>query len=460
MKKITLFAGCCSLIMTVFTAKSQIISTVAGISHQGYTGDGGPATAAEFGNPNCVTFDATGNYYVSDETNNVVRMVNTAGIVTTIAGKAGPGNFSGDGGQATVAGLSWPIGIAIDGTGNIYIGDFVNAAIRKINKSTGIITTVAGIGTYGGYSGDGGQATAAELNSPRYIAFDKSNNLFIGDASNYCIRRVDASTGIITTVAGIGGHTGFSGDGGQATAAEMGYTYGVALDDSNNIYISDQSNNRIREVRIMTGIITTVAGNGAAGYYGDGGPATAAELDIPDAISVAYNGDIFISGTGEQTIRKVLRSNGIISTFAGNNVKGFSGDGGPATAAELYYPAGITIDYYGNLYIPDWENYRVRKITLAEDETGIANLQSNNDKGINVFPNPANKQLSVSFNGINGKVSVTMYNLLGQEMLTKSTNTNQPVMINTSNLTKGIYLLKVQPEDGRSYVRKVEIERE
>jgi hypothetical protein len=208
----------------------------------------------------------------------------------------------------------------------------------------------------------------------------------------------------------------------------------------------------------LTGIITTIAGNGVAGHAGDGGPATAAEINSPDAMTVASNGDVFISGTQEQAIRKVKRATGIISTFAGDAIAGFSGDGGPATSAELHFPAGITIDPFGNMYVPDWGNYRVRKITLAEEE-GIQTIP-NTVNGITVFPNPAKDELFIAFNGVSGKVEVTLYNILGQQILTQPYYIKQTTLsLNISSLLRGIYILKVQTEAGTNYVQKVEIER-
>ena len=218
--------------------------------------------------------DASGNLYIADTGNNRIRKVSATGIITTVAGNGSAG-YSGDGGPATSAQLDGPEGVAVDGSGNLYIADTCNNRIRKVS-ATGIITTVAGNGS-AGYSGDGGPATSAQLSLPAGVAVDGSGNLYIADSGNNRIRKVSA-TGIITTVAG-NGSPGYSGDGGPATSAQLNQPAGVAVDASGNLYIADSSNNRIRKVS-ATGIITTVAGNGFDGYSGDGGPATSAATQL------------------------------------------------------------------------------------------------------------------------------------------------------------------------------------
>jgi hypothetical protein len=254
-----------------------------------HTGDGGQATAAGINTPRALTFDAKGNLYIADYGNNLIRKVNTAGIITTIAGN-GMSGFSGDGGQATSASLNGPKGIALDGIGNIYISDAYNMRIRKVN-TLGVITTIAGKGT-AGFSGDGGQATSAELNYPERVIVDAANNFYIADYYNNRVRKINTA-GIITTIAG-NGTGGFSGDGGQATAAGLNQLTEVALDAANNLFIVDFLNNRIRKVN-SSGIISTVAGNGTAGFSGDGGQATAAKLNNPYGISFDCIGNLYIA---------------------------------------------------------------------------------------------------------------------------------------------------------------------
>jgi sugar lactone lactonase YvrE len=270
-------------------------------------------------------------------------MTVATGIITTVAGG---GTASGDGGLATSAGLSPPQGVAVDSSGNIYIPDSAACSIRKVTASTGVITTVAGNGTLG-YSGDGGPATAAELGFLWSVAVDSSGNLYVGDWENQRIRQVMASTGIITTVAG-NGNLGYSGDGGLATSAELSFPYNVAVSSSGNIYIADWLNNRIRKVTASTGMITTVVGNGTPG---DGGLATSSELWNPAGVAVDSNGNFYIADWLNYRIRKVTASTGVITSVAGNGSYGYSGDGGPATSAGLWQPTGVALDSESNIYI-------------------------------------------------------------------------------------------------------------
>jgi prepilin-type N-terminal cleavage/methylation domain-containing protein len=316
------------------------ITTVAGNGTGAYAGDGGPATSAEIHAPKNIALDSSDNIYISDYYNYRIRKVTAAtGIITTIAGN-GTNSYSGDGGPATSAELYFPQGMALDSAGNLYFADQRNERIRKVTASTGIITTVAGNGT-SGYSGDGGQATSAELNQPMSVVLDSSGNMYISDDFNARIRKVTAATGIITTVAG-NGMSGHSGDGGPATSAKLNYPEGIALDSAGNIYIADDGNYNVRKVTASTGIITTVAGNRGVGYSGDGGPATSAEL-VPENVAVDSAGNIYIADQYNQRIRKVAASTGIITTVAGNGRASYSGDGGPATSASMDGPYGIAV---------------------------------------------------------------------------------------------------------------------
>jgi sugar lactone lactonase YvrE len=338
-------------------ANAQIISTIAGNGSQGYSGDGGQATAAELYNPYGIKVDAFNNIYFADDLNAVIRKISSSGIINTIAGNGTQG-YSGDGGLATAAEFNNPNGIGIDTLGNIYIADYYNQRIRKVT-SAGIITTFAGNGVVG-YSGDGGQATSAEFHSPQGIGVDKSGNVYIGDAFNNCIRKVNTA-GIITTFAG-NAIQGFSGDGGAASVAEINVPSGVAIDASGNVYFADEHNNRVREVN-TSGIISTICGNGVAGYSGDGAQATDAELNDLYDVSVDASGNIYIADGSNFVIRKVTASTGIITTIAGNGTSGFAGDGGQSTVAELSFPNGLALDDIGNIYISDGNNNRIRKVT-------------------------------------------------------------------------------------------------
>jgi sugar lactone lactonase YvrE len=330
-----------------------VVLTVAGNGAPTFSGDGGSATLAAL-NPAGVAVDSSGNLFIADNLNNRIRKVTPAGIITTVAGN-GSRDFSGDGGAATSASLGSPNGVVVDRSGNLYISDNLNNRIRKVTPA-GIITTVAGNGS-SGWTGDGGPAPSASISSPSGIAVDQSGNLYIADLGNLRVRKV-TSTGIITTIAG-NGTFGFSGDGGPATLAALRSPKGVAVDAGGNLFIVDTGNNRIREVT-PAGIITTVAGNGSATFSGDGGPATMTAVN-PAGVAVDAGGNLFIADSGNNRIRKVT-SAGIISTVAGDGSLAFRGDGGPALSAELN-AAGVTVDTGGNVFIVDTANNRIREVT-------------------------------------------------------------------------------------------------
>ena len=294
-------------------------------------------------------------------------------LITTVVDATGSEGFSGDGGPATAAQLNFPTGVAADAAGNLFMADTFNNRIRKVSAS-GTITTVAGTGVRG-FGGDGGPATAAQLNYPQGVAVDAIGNLFIADTGNMLIRKVSAN-GIVTTVAGNSAAIaaalvapGFSGDGGPATAAQLSSPKGLAVDALGNLFVADTGNQRIRKV--SGGIITTVAGGGTLGPADDGGPATAAQLYNPVGVAVDTSGSLFIAGTSDSRIRKVS-AGGIITTVAGTSTQAFGGDGGPATAAWLYEPWGVATDAAGNLFIADAGNQRIRRVSADGIITTIA----------------------------------------------------------------------------------------
>ena len=292
-----------------------------------------------------MALDGSGNLYIADLGNHRIRKVDAAGVISTVAGD-GTWGSSGDGGPATAAQLRRPYDVALDGAGNLYIADEFNRRIRKVDAA-GVITTVAGDGTEG-FGGDGGPATAARLDSPSGVALDGDGNLYIADRGNNRIRKV--RSGVITTVAGDGTY-GYSGDGGPATAALLNGPTDVAVDGAGNLYIADHDNDRIRKVD-PAGVITTVAGDGTEGYGGDGGAATAAQLHWPRGVALDGAGNLYIADTSNHRIRKVDAA-GVISTVAGG---GYGGDGGPAVAALLNGPTDVAPDGAGNLYIADTSN--------------------------------------------------------------------------------------------------------
>ncbi len=356
-----------SLGITLRIAEGQpadvgIITTVAGNGY-GFAGDGGPANRALFAYPVAIAVDHLGNLFIGDKTNARIRRVNPSGVISTIMGTGNP-NFSGDGGLASQATLDYPSGLALDLRGNLYVADPNISRIFKIDAVTGIVTTVAGTRRSWGFEsfGDDGPAIHAGLDYPTDICTDSLGNLYIADSGHNVVRKVDAATGIITTIAGNRTY-GFSGDGGTAIQASLKHPEEIALDSQGNLYIADIGNHRVRKVDAATGIITTIAGNGDDGFSGDGDLAVYASLDFARGIAVDDQGNLYIADNGTPRIRKVDAITGIITTIAGKNGQGFGGDGGPAVDALLSYSTDVCIDASGNLYITDVGNHRIRKIS-------------------------------------------------------------------------------------------------
>lgn len=337
-------------------ATTGIIDTVAGNGTLGGGGNGGPAVLGQFREPRTLAIDASGNVYVADTYNHSIRKIDTAGVITTVAGTGKPG-YSGDGGPATAAKLETPHSVALDAAGNLYIADSPNHRIRKVDHA-GIITTIVGSGASGS-SGDGGPATAARLNYPKGVEIGADGLLYFADSLNHRIRRVDAA-GIITTVAGTGVE-GYSGDGGPATAAKLHRPRNVVVDAAGVLWIADDLNYRVRRVG-PDGVITTYAGTGVSGYSGDGGPATAAKFSQVRDIAVDAAGNVFVADELNNRIRRI-DAGGTITTYAGTGTQDFSGDGGPATAAELNHPRGVAIGPDGLLVVADTFNHRIRKVS-------------------------------------------------------------------------------------------------
>ncbi len=351
---------------TIYRNEAVIVETIAGIGLGGYSGDGGPATEARV-DPDSVALDSVGNFYIAQYRQNRIRKVGTDGIITSVAGD-GTAGYSGDGGPATDALLNGPDSVALDSAGNIYIADRRNHRVRKVDKD-GIITTVAGNGV-SGYSGDQGPATEAEIRYPRALAFDNENNYYIATESPYHIRKVSAD-GIITTVAGTGSY-GYSGDGGLASEAQIGWIAGMTVDLTGNLYFAVTSHDVIRKID-TAGIITTVAGNGTEGYSGDGGPAAEAQLDNPSGVTLDTEGIIYIADGRNHVVRKV-DGGGKISTYAGKEVSYgsdilYGGDGGPPTQAIFNTISDVALDALGDLYISSGS--RVRKVAPPSSFSGL-----------------------------------------------------------------------------------------
>lgn len=331
---------------TVFS--QQIIRTIAGNGVQAYSGDGGPAILAEIGNVYSVAVNDSGYVFSCDNYFNNIRKITPNGSISTLAGDGYPG-FYGDGGPATASRVSSPFSLAYDPYGNLHIADAANYVIRKVDRSE-IITTVAGNHTTGYFNGNGIAALASKIGASG-IAFDRYGNLYIADG-NTRVRKVDVS-GIITTVAG-NGTVGFGGNGGQATSASFDGPVGVCVDTAGNIYIADKNNNQVRKVSAATGIITAYAGTSTSGFSGDGGQATAAKVNGPNAVRIDPQGNLIVVDQNNNRIRKVTKSTGIITTIVGStSAGGFAGDGGPATAAITAFPADVAWDRFGNMFIAD-----------------------------------------------------------------------------------------------------------
>ena len=339
-------------------ASGAAITTVAGTPP--YSGDGGSATRAAINNAGGVAVDSSGNLFIADTNNNVVREVNAAtGLITTVAGDGAYG-YSGDDGPATEAQLAAPTGIALDAWGNLFIADFGNHVIREVLASSGVIHTFAGNGqcdVFGSNDGDDGPATAAKLAYPSGVALDSVGDLFIVDPWTGTVREVNASTGIISRVAGVaggGGGGGYSGDGGPATDAALYWPTGIAVDSSGDLFIADSDNNAVREVSGSTGTITTVAGGlSGPGIYARG-------------VAVDGSGNLFIADGGNDVVEEITGVNGLApqtTIVAGDGDWSYSGDGGPATAAALNGPCGLAVDAAGNLFIADSGNNAVREVS-------------------------------------------------------------------------------------------------
>ncbi|MEU6957924.1 RICIN domain-containing protein [Streptomyces sp. NPDC045714] len=335
-----------------------LIRTVAGTGVAGYAGDGGPAVSAQVNHPYSLVMDSVGTLYFSDRDNHRIRRITADGKISTVAG-TGAAGFKGDNGPAASAQLKSPRGMTADSAGTLYVADSQNHRIRKITAD-GKISTVAGTGT-AGFGGDGGPATAAQLNLPYGVTVDSTGVLYVADGGNHRVRKI-AADGKISTVAGTG-TAGFGGDGGTAVSALLKWPNTVVSDGAGTLHIADGSNHRVRRVT-PDGKIITVAGMGTAGFGGDGGPAASAQLNIPTGLVVDSTGTLYFSDQLNHRVRKVT-SDGKTSTVAGTGTAGSGGDGGPGMSAQLNTPIGLAVDCVDTLYIADLFNHRIRKIPSA-----------------------------------------------------------------------------------------------
>jgi sugar lactone lactonase YvrE len=340
---------------------SGVISTIAGTGLSGFGGDGGPAVAAQLARPTGLAVGADGSVYVADTWNNRIRRITPAGTISTLAG-SGSAGFSGDAGPAALATLDGPMGVALGPDGSVLVADSGNNRIRMINPA-GVISTVIGqtLTADSGFAGDGGVSTAALLREPSLAVQVADGSTIVADTGNNRVRRISPA-GVISTIAG-SSEAGFSGDGGPAVSAQLSSPSGLAVDAAGAVFVADTGNNRVRRIS-PTGVISTIAGSSEAGFSGDGGPAVSAQLSSPSGLWIDPNGNLFVADTGNNRIRRISPA-GTITTVAGNGIATIGGDGGPAVAASLNGPRAIAGDGSGNVYIADTGNHRVRKVSTG-----------------------------------------------------------------------------------------------
>ncbi len=354
--------------------ESGKIRTVAGGSRT--RGDGGPATSAALYQPQGVAVDSAGNVVIADSGHNRIRRVSVSGVISPLAGD-GLGSYSGDGSTALTARLSYPVGVAVDGAGNVYIGDTGNARLRKARASGDIITIAGGNGAGG--AGDFSGATSAQVRDIRGIALDAAGNVYLSDTGNHRIRKITVADSVISRIGGAS-TAGAGADGPDALQSALRLPYGVAVDRNGVVYFSDTGNHRIRKIS-TSGAIETIAGTGSAGFSGDGGPATSARLSSPTGLAMDAAGNIYFADSDNHRIRHITPS-GAIRTIAGTGVAGFSGDDASAISAQLSYPVALALDSSGSIYIADQNNNRVRRLSVDNSSGRLSIYAGNNQSGV------------------------------------------------------------------------------
>jgi len=455
-----------AILFCAFTAQAQVkplysIDAFAGNGTSGFSGDGSAATGANLAGPFSITLDSSGNFYIADQFNFRVRKV-ANGTISTLAG-TGTAGFAGDGQASTSAQISAALGVAVDSTGAIYIADTNNNVIRKVSGAN--ISTIVGSNTApSAYGGDGAGASGAYIFHPAAIAFDGLGNYYIADTGNARIRKVDKS-GTITTFVG-NSISSYNFDGPDATQSEVNNPQAIAADAVGNVYVADTNNHRIRKIT-PSGVITTIAGTGIAGFSGDGGPAVNAKVNNPKGIAVDTDGNVYIADTFNNRIR-VITLDGNIVTIAGAGAAGDTGDGGPALQARMFFPTGIAIDANKNLYVCDNQNNRVRKLTYIKQSPAISDGGVVSASAFGGFKSIApgswveiyGKNLSVAargwtdadFKGVNAPTSLsgTKVTIGGQAAFIDYVSNGQINAQASSNTPTGAQSLVVTTADGSS----------
>ncbi len=418
-----------------------IITTIAGDGITQYIGEGSPATAYSLAQPVAVCVDKKGKVYVANYADNLIMTVYQDTLRTIVGDTSLTG--SGDGHQADSAQLRNPDGLCLDTAGNIYIAEWYNHVIKKVDVHTGLISTICGTAV-GGFGGDNGPATAAQLQHPHGICTDATGHLYIADYSNQRIRKIDLTNGTITTIAG-NGTNGYSGDDGLATAASLSFPNSVSTDTAGNVYFAETGNSTIRRIDAATGIITTVAGTGSAGFSIDATPATSTMLSQPNAVYADHYGYIYISDYGNDIVRAITPT-GLIYTIAGNGMYGYSGDGGRPLDASFRRPMAVCTDDSGYIYIADGTNSVIRKMSpIIVLKVAVNNIK---EAAFNIYPNPSNGHFVLT-SGQYTNSSVTVFNTFGQ-CVYNSAVTSQSFSVDLSGNPPGVYYVRYMTLDGET----------
>lgn len=418
-----------------YLVQGQIITTIAGTGSSGFSGDGEIATSARLNLPFNITFDKSDNIYIADTYNNSIRKIDSeTGIISTIIGTAD---------KKLVSELKTPTGLTFDNYQNLYIADLANLRIRKVNLETGSRMTLVGQ-----RSETEAPNINASLGGPFNVVFDKIGNLYISINGDSKVSKVDFSTGKISTVAGTG-VAGFSGDGVLAKESQLSNPTGLALDGKGNLFISDSGNERIRKVDLSTGIISTVAGTGVTGFSGDGFEATKTQLSNPLGLAIDKQGDLYVVDRGNNRVRKINMSTGIITTIAGTGEEGYSGDGDLARNAKLSNPTGLAFNNQGDLFVVDRGNNRIRKISGLTSNAEELELASS----LLVYPNPSTDKITIELKNNLELKSATLFDIRGKQVKVQMIDKT----LNVSRLPRGIYVLRLETSKG-AFEQKVVLE--